>query len=83
MDYGVKLGSPGVLKTVNELPTSDIETVCGTNQMGCVKDGHVYYREGDECALRHELCHVMNGPFHTVKYHQQLIAGKATCPGGL
>jgi len=81
VDYGVAMnGNAGVLRSINELPDSEIEQICGSGKIGCEKDGHVFYRNGDECALRHELFHVMNGGQHTVKYHQNLIAGKSTCP---
>lgn len=80
IEYGIKPGSPNTLKTINELPDAEIKTICGAGAFGCVKDGNVYYRTGDECALRHELCHVMHGPYHTVEYHQKLIANRGTCP---
>lgn len=52
----------------------------GAGKFGCVIDGAVYYRTGDECALRHELFHVMHGGQHTIKYHQDVIAGRYWCP---
>lgn len=88
MRYGVRLGEPmGPLAAINELPDSEIERACGRGLVGCVipRGEHValYYRNGDECTLRHELCHVMHGPHHTVDYQRGVIAGGArpTCPG--
>lgn len=50
-------------------------------QASMLRDGTVYYRTGDECALRHELFHVMHGGQHTVEYHQHLIQGTGrVCP---
>ena len=82
VDYGVQPnGQAIVLRSINELPDGDIEKICGPAHIGCVKDGNVYYRTGDECALRHELFHIMQGFQHTVKYHQDLIQGRGrTCP---
>lgn len=82
VDYGVQPnGQASVLRSITELPDSEIEQICGAGKKGCVRDGHVYYRTGDECALREELMHVMNGEQHTVKYHQHLIQGKGrVCP---
>lgn len=82
VDYGVQPnGQASVLRSINELPESEIQQICGAGRFGCVKDGNVYYQTGDECALRHELHHVMQGGQHTVKYHQNILQGKGrTCP---
>lgn len=82
VDYGVQPnGQARVLRGIRELPDSEIKKICGPNHMGCFKGGTVYYRTGDECALRHELFHVMQGGQHTVEYHQHLIQGKGrVCP---
>lgn len=92
VDYGVQPGGQAsVLRSINELSDSEIWEVCGKWKSGCVCTDEsctyfnppavldVYYRTGDECALHHELFHVMNGPHHTVKYHQDLIAGRSAC----
>lgn len=86
--YGVRPGQPmGALVAINELADSDIERTCGKGAAGCVLEDerglNLYYRNGDECTLRHELCHVMHGPHHTVDYQRGVIAGGArpTCPG--
>ena len=86
MDYGVMPGQPlGNLESINELPDSEIEKVCGKGKAGCVKqrndNWHVYYRNGDVCILRHELMHIMNGLHHTVEYTQNVIANRPTCKG--
>lgn len=94
VDYGIQPnGQYSALRSINELPESEIWKKCGTGKAGCVCTDEscthftppavldVYYREGDECALRHELHHVMQGGQHTVKYHQHLIQGKGRiCP---
>jgi len=67
------------LASINELPDSLIERRCGKSRAGCAvtEDGvvKVYYRNGDECALRHELCHAMHGERHTLDYTRRVIAG--------
>ncbi|MDT8320698.1 MAG: hypothetical protein RQ826_09270 [Xanthomonadales bacterium] len=47
---------------------------------GCtipMRDGRVlaYYRDGDRCAMNHELCHAKHGVEHTVRYLDELAAG--------
>ena len=85
MDYGVMPGQPlGNLAAINELPDSEIEQICGIGKAGCVKEQNsnwaIYYRNGDECTLRHELSHMMNGLHHTVEYTQRVIANRPICP---
>lgn len=87
MDYGVYPGQPiGPLAAINEQSDSEIERVCGKGKVGCVKKQGksyaIYYRNGDECALRHELMHIMNGFRHTVKYNQRVISNAPSphCP---
>jgi hypothetical protein len=55
---------------------------------GCAipqRDGSVlaYYREGDRCAMNHELCHTLHGTNHTGRYLEELAAGipMPYCPG--
>lgn len=77
-ELGIQPGSPaGKLRSINELPDSEIEKVCGQKKAGCVVPGSdgiaLYYRNGDEYALRHELCHVMHGYRHTIEYQRRLI----------
>lgn len=55
---------------------------------GCAipqRDGSVlaYYREGDRCAMNHELCHALHGTNHTGRYLEELAAGipMPYCPG--
>lgn len=55
---------------------------------GCAipqRDGSVlaYYREGDRCAMNHELCHALHGSHHTDRYLEELAAGVPMpyCPG--
>ena len=91
VDYGVQPGEPiGYLRSINELPDSEIERICGPKRAGCVRPDSIYpsnvwdlyYREGDDCALRHELMHIMYGLHHTVRYQQRLIQGdpRPYCP---
>jgi hypothetical protein len=47
---------------------------------GCAipqRDGSVlaYYRDGDRCAMNHELCHALHGTNHTERYLEELAAG--------
>ena len=87
MDYGVMVGQPlGNLVAIYEQTDSEIERVCGKGKSGCVKqqgnNWSIYYRNGDECTLRHELAHIMNGLHHTVEYTQRVISNKSrpACP---
>jgi len=78
-ELGVRITSEArPLGGIRELADSDIERVCGVGRTGCVQDGergtYVYYRNGDTETLHHELCHVMYGNYHTVKYTQMVIA---------
>lgn len=47
---------------------------------GCtipMRDGRVlaYYRDGDRCAMNHELCHARHGVEHTGRYLEELALG--------
>lgn len=60
----------------------------GTMVNGCAipqPDGSVlaYYRDGDRCAMNHELCHALHGTGHTERYLEDLSAGipMPYCPG--
>ena len=79
LDYGVYPQQPiGSLVAISELFDSEIHRICGKGKSGCVKQqgkGYaIYYRNGDECALRHELMHIMYGLKHTVAYMQRVIS---------
>ena len=84
-NYGVvqSFAPMGALAAINELPDSEVERVCGLDHVGCVIQSvdtvRIYYRTGDECAFRHELCHVMHGAAHTDKYNADL-SPRRVCP---
>jgi len=84
-DYGVAkdFNGMGQLVSIQELPDSEIERICGPRHIGCsiksVDTVRVYYRAGDECTMRHELCHVMHGNAHTSDYNTSL-SPRRVCP---
>ena len=54
---------------------------------GCLIPRHngtalAFYRAGDVCAMRHEICHALHGPKHTDRYLQDLANGMSLpyCP---
>lgn len=84
--YGVReTGTPQAASIIERPVTvEDAQAIC--NSDGCVKvrDGvaYAYYSEGDGCLRVHEVCHAHEGPYHTVKYTQRVIAGqpRPACP---
>ena len=79
--YGIRNTHARPARSFNALWAEQIEATCGKNKAGCAierPDGTVdiYWQHGDDCAMRHELAHLICGPYHTVEYTQARIAGE-------